>query len=132
MSFKDLIKKVLRKKKDANLTLLEKAYAFAGKTYLGEVRDSGDSLLDHTVQSSLILANLKLDEQSIAACLLHHCLSLGVSAEQLKRTFGEEVTTLVLGVNQISTLKRLPGTKNYNVVDLRKILLFGNNEAVEK
>ena len=54
----------------ANLDLIKKAYDFAAKAHEGQLRISG-SIYTHPFAVSLILANLGLDDTTIAAALLH-------------------------------------------------------------
>lgn len=128
MDFKELVKRTLRNNKNADLNLLEKSYHFAEKTYKESKRHSGTSLLEHCLSSALILANLKMDEKAIATSLLHHIPQYGISRELIKREFGEEISTLLEGVQKISNLKLIPEKEEFNSADVRKVLLAATQD----
>ncbi len=128
MNFQELVKKVLRTNKKADLALLEKAHKFAENIYKGEKRYSGETLLEHCLSASYILASLNLDEKAIAACILHHVPHYSVSKEGFRRTFGEEIFSLVEGVQKMSNLKLIPEQGEINSADVRKVLLAATQD----
>ncbi|HZX11865.1 MAG TPA: RelA/SpoT family protein [Candidatus Nanoarchaeia archaeon] len=122
MTFKELVKRVLRTNSHADIELIQKAYTFSQHAYKDTKRLSGDTLLDHTVTSALIIADLKLDEHSIIAGLLHHCHDFGITIDDISKAFDKETAGLIQGLQSISSLKA--ATKNTPAsADLRKILL---------
>src|SRR4029077_142901 len=83
--------------------LLQKAYIFSAREHRGQVRSSGEPYLVHPLNVAHILADLHLDETSIAVGLLHDVLEDTLTTkEKLQETFGEDVADLVDGVTKIS------------------------------
>ncbi len=99
----DIVDKVLSYNPDANLDLIHKAYVYSAKVHHGQIRKSGEPYLIHPLEVAGILADLQLDEESIATGLLHDVIEDTVTTpEQLKELFGEQVAFLVDGVSKIS------------------------------
>jgi len=98
----EIIDQVLNYHPEANVTLLEKAYVFAAKVHKGRVRLSGEPYLDRPLEVAGILARMHLDEDSIAAGLLHDALEdQRVTTEQLEEAFGKDIAHMVQGVTKI-------------------------------
>ena len=98
----EIIDQVLSYHPEANVTLLEKAYVFAAKVHKGRVRLSGEPYLDRPLEVAGILARMHLDEDSIAAGLLHDALEdQRVTTEQLEEAFGKDIAHMVQGVTKI-------------------------------
>jgi GTP pyrophosphokinase len=119
-----LLKKIKEYNPSANFELIKKAYQFAEIAHAGQLRLSGDPVMEHLISVAEILADLKLDSTSIAAGLLHDIVEDGgVTPEELKKEFGEEVSLLVNGVTKVGNLK-LRGNKEEEFVEnLRKMIL---------
>ncbi len=91
---------------NANFSLIEKAYNFALNAHYCQTRASGEPYIIHCYNTAKILTELKLDEATICAALLHDVLEdTLVVREELKEEFGEEITTLVEGVTKINSYK---------------------------
>ncbi|WP_427366708.1 RelA/SpoT family protein [Candidatus Caldatribacterium saccharofermentans] len=83
--------------------LVERAYHFASKAHEGQVRLSGEPFFVHPLAVAHIVADLRMDEVTIAAALLHDVLEdSNVTEEALQREFGDEVTRLVQGVTKLN------------------------------
>ena len=101
--FEDILDKVESYKPDFDEELLQKAYIFSAREHRGQVRSSGEPYLVHPLNVAHILADLHLDETSIAVGLLHDVLEDTLTTkEALEQTFGEDVADLVDGVTKIS------------------------------
>ena len=101
--FEDILDKVERYKSDFDEELLQKAYIFSAREHRGQVRSSGEPYLVHPLNVAYILADMRLDETSIAVGLLHDVLEDTLTTkEKLQETFGEDVAELVDGVTKIS------------------------------
>ena len=76
---------------------------FSAKVHNGQVRLSGEPYLDHPLEVAGILARMRLDEEGVAAGLLHDTLEdQHVSLEELEKAFGKEIAYIVQGVTKIS------------------------------
>ena len=67
----DLIERVRRYNPNTNEALLNRAYVYAMKAHGEQRRASGDPYFSHPLEVAAILTDLKLDDATIAAALLH-------------------------------------------------------------
>ncbi len=105
MRFFQIIDQVLSYHPGANTALLEKAYVFTAKARKGKVRLPGDPCLSDPLDVAGILARMKLDEETIAAGLLHHVIGEQWATEQsLEEDFGADVARIVQGVTKLNQL----------------------------
>jgi GTP pyrophosphokinase len=106
----DLIASIHKYHPSADLSLVEKAYHVAYKAHEGQVRKSGEAYIVHPLCVAIILAELELDKETIAAGLLHDVLEDTVmTEEQMRAEFGEEVLLLVDGVTKLEHLHLTDG-----------------------
>ncbi|MER3401184.1 MAG: (p)ppGpp synthetase [Thermoflexus sp.] len=88
--------------------LIERAYALAEQAHGHQTRASGEPYLYHCLAVAGILAELRLDPPVIAAGLLHDVVEdTGVTLEDIRREFGEEIARLVDGVTKLKYIDRL-------------------------
>ncbi len=88
-----------------DIELLERAYRIADEVHEGQLRKSGEPYISHPAAVTLILAELGMDECTLAAGLLHDTVEdTPYTLEDLKRDFGEDVALLVDGVTKLSSL----------------------------
>lgn len=89
-----------------NRERLAKAYLFATNAHEGQLRNSGEPYISHPIAVSLILAELKLDEDTLIAGLLHDVIEdTPYNYEVLKAEFGDAVAEIVDGVTKIERIK---------------------------
>jgi GTP diphosphokinase / guanosine-3',5'-bis(diphosphate) 3'-diphosphatase len=101
-----LIADVESYKPDVDRPLLEHAFAFAARAHEGQQRRSGEPFIEHPFAVARILAELHLDEETLAAALLHDVVEdTGVEPDQLKAEFGEEIAKLVDGVTKLTRIQ---------------------------
>ncbi|MEO6258737.1 MAG: bifunctional (p)ppGpp synthetase/guanosine-3',5'-bis(diphosphate) 3'-pyrophosphohydrolase [Thermoanaerobaculia bacterium] len=101
--FEDILDKVESYRPDFDEELLQKAYIFSAREHRGQVRSSGEPYLVHPLNVAHILAEMRLDETSIAVGLLHDVLEDTLTTkETLHELFGDDVAELVDGVTKIS------------------------------
>ena len=82
------------------------AFLLAEEAHSGQKRRSGDPYITHPVAAALILAEMRLDHQTIMATLLHDVIEdTTVTKEDLNSQFGEEVAALVDGVTKLTKIK---------------------------
>ncbi len=88
------------------LRLLPKAYAFAAAGHRGQKRKSGEDYLSHPVEVAHLLADMRLDESTLAGGLLHDVVEdTAATVADLRREFGQEVARCVDGVTKIGRLR---------------------------
>ena len=93
-------------KPDVDRALLEHAFAFAARAHESQQRRSGEPFIEHPFAVARILAELHLDEETLAAALLHDVVEdTGVETEQLRAEFGEEIAKLVDGVTKLTRIQ---------------------------
>ena len=103
--YDELIDEIHKYHPSADISLIEKAYNVAYKAHEGQVRKSGEEYIIHPLCVAIILAQLELDKETIAAGLLHDVLEDTVmTEEEMKEQFGEEVVLLVDGVTKLQHL----------------------------
>ncbi|TDF35566.1 bifunctional GTP diphosphokinase/guanosine-3',5'-bis pyrophosphate 3'-pyrophosphohydrolase [Alteromonadaceae bacterium M269] len=85
---------------------LQEAYLMARDGHEGQSRSSGDPYITHPVAVTRILAEMRLDHESLAAALLHDVIEdTDISHEDIANAFGDTVADLVEGVSKLDKLK---------------------------
>jgi GTP pyrophosphokinase len=108
--YAELIASIRKYHPSADISLVEKAYHVAYKAHDGQVRKSGEAYIIHPLCVAIILAELELDKETIAAGLLHDVLEDTIMTEDEMRTeFGDEVLLLVDGVTKLEHLHLTDG-----------------------
>lgn len=103
--FFELQEKVLGYYPEANTELLKKAYSIAAEAHMNQRRATNEPYITHPLSVAGILADMKLDEISIAAALLHDIVEdTNTSHQEIKDMFGEEIADIVWGVTKISKI----------------------------
>lgn len=101
----ELIEKIKSYHPQVPVQLLEKAYLFSEKAHEGQMRRSGEPYISHPLNVAGILADLRLDVDTIMTGLLHDTVEdTPVTLEDIKREFGETVAYLVDGVTKIGQM----------------------------
>ena len=102
----ELIAAVEEYKPDVDRELLARAFAYAARAHEGQERRSGEAFIHHPWGAAKIAAQLRLDEQTIAAALLHDVVEdTGLSIEDVREEFGEEIAELVEGVTKLTRIQ---------------------------
>ncbi len=102
----ELIEKVKSYDEDADEDLINRAYVFAMKAHGAQKRASGDPYFSHPVEVAYKLTQFKLDTASIVTALLHDTVEdTNVTLEEIEKSFGKEISTLVDGVTKLSRLE---------------------------
>lgn len=90
----------------ADLNIIRKAYAFSEKYHEGQFRRSGEPYISHPLSVAGILADLRLDVETVITGLLHDTVEdTHATLDDVKREFGDTVSALVDGVTKISQMK---------------------------
>lgn len=102
----DLCKKVTNYHPNADIQIIKKAYYFSEKAHEGQFRRSGEPYIFHPLSVAGILADLRLDIDSIITGILHDTVEdTQVTLDDIRREFGDTVATLVDGVTKIGQMK---------------------------
>jgi guanosine-3',5'-bis(diphosphate) 3'-pyrophosphohydrolase len=113
---------------DDKIVLVKEAYEFAAKAHRGQVRKTGEPYLEHPLNAAMILAELHLDAETLAAALLHDVPEdCGISLEEIGAKFDAPVVKLVDGVTKLNKLANRARTgeakSKVQAENLRKMLL---------
>ncbi|MGA8849534.1 MAG: bifunctional (p)ppGpp synthetase/guanosine-3',5'-bis(diphosphate) 3'-pyrophosphohydrolase [Dehalococcoidia bacterium] len=113
---------------DDKVALVKAAYEFAARAHQGQVRKTGEPYLEHPLNTAMILAELHLDAETLAAALLHDVPEdCGVSLDEIEANFGLQVVKLVDGVTKLNKLASRARTgeteSKVQAENLRKMLL---------
>lgn len=105
--YEKLIKQIESYHPSSDFTMVKKAYEAAREAHATQFRKSGEPFFIHPLNVALILANLKLDKETIMAALLHDVVEdTAVTREDLEDEFGSEVAFLVDGVTKLSDFSK--------------------------
>ncbi len=119
----DITSKILSYYPAADIDLIEKAYVYSAKVHKGQLRLSGEPYLSHPLEVAGILTNMKMDEVTIAAGLLHDTVEDTLAEpKDIEYLFGKDVAAIVDGVTKISKIHFL-SKEQQQAENIRKMIL---------
>ena len=119
----ELIERVKQYNPNTNEELLNRAYVYAMRAHGEQKRASGDPYISHPLEVAAILTDLKLDDATIAAALLHDTIEdTDATRAEIDRVFGHEIGHLVEGLTKLKRLE-LVSKEAKQAENLRKLLL---------
>jgi RelA/SpoT family (p)ppGpp synthetase len=119
----DLIERVKRYNPSTSEALLNRAYVYAMKAHGEQRRASGDPYFSHPLEVAAILTDLKLDDSTIAAALLHDTIEdTAATRAEIDQMFGKDIGALVDGLTKLKKLD-LVTKEAKQAENLRKLLL---------
>jgi GTP diphosphokinase / guanosine-3',5'-bis(diphosphate) 3'-diphosphatase len=119
----DLVERVRRYNPKADEALLDRAYVYAMKAHGTQTRASGDPYFSHPLEVAAILTDLKLDDATIVAALLHDTIEdTATTRAEIDQLFGRDIGTLVDGLTKLKKLD-LVSKQAAQAENLRKLLL---------
>ncbi|KJJ57084.1 guanosine-3',5'-bis(diphosphate) 3'-pyrophosphohydrolase, partial [Vibrio cholerae] len=102
---------------------LRQSYVVARDAHEGQTRSSGEPYIIHPVAVARILAEMRLDLETLQAALLHDVIEdCDVTKEDLDAHFGSSVAELVDGVSKLDKLK-FRDRKEAQAENFRKMVL---------
>lgn len=126
IKFKELI---LRNNPQADIDLIKKAYDFGVLHHDGQKRNSGEDYFIHPIAVASNLSNMKLDDETICAGLMHDVLEdTDVTRDEMKVEFGEEITFLVDGVTKLKKLN-YTSKEEKQAENIRKMVMAMANDV---
>ena len=126
MSVESLINKIQANipEEETDFDFLRTCYSFAENAHRKQLRKSGDPYFMHCVRTAEILAQLRLDMDTICAGLMHDVLEdTGITRDEMEIKFGNNITNLVEGVTKIGRYKFSGGHRKRQAETYRKLLL---------
>src|SRR6185312_8981253 len=119
----ELIERVRRYNPHTNEPLLNRAYVYAMRAHGEQRRASGDPYFSHPLEVAAILTDLKLDDATIAAALLHDTIEdTEATRAEIDSLFGHDIGRLVEGLTKLKKLD-LVTKEAKQAENLRKLLL---------
>ena len=119
----DLVERVRSYNPNTNEDLLNRAYVYAMKAHGSQTRASGDPYFTHPLEVAAILTDLKLDDATIVAALLHDTIEdTEATRAEIDQIFGHEIGALVEGLTKLKRLE-LVSREAKQAENLRKLLL---------
>lgn len=119
-----LIARIRRYHPSTDVSLIEKAYRLASEAHGDQCRKSGEPYIIHPLWVAIILADLEMDKETIAAGMLHDVVEdTEISEEGIRKEFGDEVALLVDGVTKLGRLSYSSDKLDVQAENLRKMFL---------
>lgn len=119
----DVIAKVQQNRGGADIDLIRRAYLFSALHHRGQTRASGEPYLVHPLEVADMLADMRLDDVSVATGLLHDVVEdTLVDLATIKSYFGDEIAVLVDGLTKIANISDLSKEKQ-QAENVRKMVL---------
>ncbi len=119
----ELVERVLSYQPNADEAMLNRAYVYAMRAHGNQKRASGAPYFSHPLEVAAILAEMRLDDATIATALLHDTIEdTDVTRSEIDTMFGAEIGTLVDGLTKIKKLD-LVTKKAEQAENFRKLLL---------
>ena len=117
------LEKIYQTYSEQEREILVKAYEYAKEAHSNQKRASGEPYFIHPCAVADILMDLGQDSATIAAALLHDVIEdTPVTADDIKREFGEEVLTLVSSVTKLEKIV-FKSKEDENAENFRKIFV---------
>ena len=124
----ELVERVTAYDPGADEALLNRAYVYAMRAHGHQTRASGDPYFSHPLEVAAILTQLKLDDATIVAALLHDTIEdTEATKAEIDDMFGHEIGALVDGLTKIKRLD-LVSKEAAQAENLRKLLLAISND----
>jgi len=125
----ELVERVRRYNPNADEDMLNRAYVFAMKAHGSQKRASGDPYFSHPLEVAAILTDLKVDDATIVAAMLHDTIEdTAITRADVDKAFGEEIGGLVDGLTKLGKLDFV--TKHAEQAEnFRKLLLAIADDA---
>ena len=126
--YEDLSAAIRQNVPGARMDLIRDAYDFAWTAHEGQKRRDGTPYATHVVAAAKIAAQMGLDDEALAACLLHDTLEdTPVDYDTLKKRFGKPVADIVEGVTKLTRVQ-FSTKEEAQMENLRKMLLAMSND----
>jgi GTP pyrophosphokinase len=102
----ELLAEIAESGSSVDQDVVARAFSFAAAAHEGQQRRSGSPFIEHPVGVARICAQLRLDEQTIAAALLHDVVEdTETDIDDVRAEFGDEVAKLVEGVTKLTRIQ---------------------------
>jgi GTP pyrophosphokinase len=108
---------------EGDRSVLERAFLVAQEAHEGQYRLTGEPYVEHPLAVACILANLRLDTDTLAAALLHDTVEdTHITRENIRDGFGDQVAKLVDGVTKLGKI-HVRTAEEHQAENIRKMLV---------
>jgi GTP diphosphokinase / guanosine-3',5'-bis(diphosphate) 3'-diphosphatase len=112
-----------RRHPKARVDMINRAYHMAAEAHRNQTRSSGESYINHPLAVATIVADIGLDDISLAAALLHDAVEdTEITLPDVESNFGPEVARLVDGVTKLERI-RFDSREAQQAATMRKMLV---------
>jgi GTP pyrophosphokinase len=112
-----------RRHPKAPVTMINRAYEMARVAHVNQQRSSGEAYINHPIAVARIVADIGLDDVSLAAALLHDAVEdTEITLEDVTANFGDDVAALVDGVTKLERLQ-FDSREAQQAATMRKMLV---------
>lgn len=119
----ELLRRIASSCHEVDVELVSKAYWFAENAHYGTKRLTGEPFIVHPWNVALIVADLGMDTETIAAALLHDCVEdTHITIDEIRQEFGDGIAKLVDGVTKLKHLS-FASPRERQAENMRKVLL---------
>lgn len=119
--YKQLADRIKENNLDVDMDKVAEAFTLAYESHVGQKRKSGEDYILHPVEVAEILADMRMDTDTIVAGLLHDVVEdTLITLPDIEYSFGEDVKKLVDGVTK---LRNLPRTDSKKLENIRKMVV---------
>ena len=112
-----------RRHPKAPIGTINRAYQMAAEAHRSQTRSSGESYINHPLAVARIVADIGLDEVSLAAALLHDAVEdTEITLADVREHFGQEVADIVDGVTKLERIQ-FDSREAQQAATMRKMLV---------
>ena len=102
------VDELLKRADDTHRAVVQQALDMATSAHDGQVRASGEPYVSHVIAVAVILADLRMDHETVCAALLHDVLEdSDISLEDIRQQFGSSIASMVDGVTKLGNLDHI-------------------------
>jgi guanosine-3',5'-bis(diphosphate) 3'-pyrophosphohydrolase len=123
ISIEDFIKYISEYLTPKQVAKVQKAYEFAARVHADQKRRSGEPYIIHPTQVAYILAQMKMDDETLCAAFLHDTVEdTDTTLDEIKEMFGAKVAMLVDGVTKLGKIEYI-SKEERQIENYRKMFL---------
>ncbi len=123
----DLIGQIKAIRSNADIKLIERAFAVADAAHKGQKRMSGEPYIQHPLNTAMILVEMHAPDSVVAAALLHDVPEdTNVTLDEIEEKFGKDIASMINGISKVGKIK-YRGVERY-IENLRKMFVAMAND----
>ena len=121
--FEGLKQQICQYLPEEQVSIVQRAFVMAREAHEGQMRSSGDPYITHPVAVTVLLANMRLDHETLSAALMHDVIEdTEVSKQELADEFGDTIADLVEGVSKLDKLD-FKDKREFQAENFRKMVM---------